>query len=43
MSHLGPDVSWENEAVDENSALTPVSAGDGGVIGVITLLKASPV
>jgi hypothetical protein len=36
-------VSWGGEAAGENRVLTPVSAGDGGVIGVVTLLKASPV
>jgi hypothetical protein len=36
-------VSWGGEAASENRALTPVSAGDGGVIGVVTLLKASSV
>jgi hypothetical protein len=42
ISHLVP-VSWGGEAPDENYALSPVSASDGGVIGAITLLKASPV
>jgi hypothetical protein len=42
MSHLVP-ASWGGEATGENRALTPVLAGDGGVIGVATLLKASPV
>jgi hypothetical protein len=40
MSHLVP-ASWGGEATGENRALTLVLAGDGGVIGVATLLKAS--
>jgi hypothetical protein len=43
MSHLVPAVSWGREAAGENRALTPVSAGDGGVIGTVTLLKVSHV
>jgi hypothetical protein len=34
---------WGDEAADENRALTPVSAADGGILGVATLSKASPV
>jgi hypothetical protein len=41
MSHLAPAVSWGSEDAGENHALTPFSAGDVGVIGVATLLKAS--
>jgi hypothetical protein len=43
IPHLVPAVSWGGEAAGENHALIPVSAGDGGVLGAVTLLKASPV
>jgi hypothetical protein len=34
--------NWEDKAPGENRAMTMVTAGDGGVLGAITLLKASP-
>jgi hypothetical protein len=40
--HLVPTASWGGEAAGENRALTPVSAGNGGIPGVVALLKASP-
>jgi hypothetical protein len=43
IPHLVSAASWGGEAAGENRALTTVSAGDGGVLGAVTLLKASPV
>jgi hypothetical protein len=34
--------SWDDNAPGENRALTMVTVGDGGILGVVTLLKASP-
>jgi hypothetical protein len=33
---------WGDKAADESRALTPVSVGDGSVLGVVYLSKASP-
>jgi hypothetical protein len=42
IPHLVLAASWGGEVAGENRALTTVSMGDGGVLGAITLLKASP-
>jgi hypothetical protein len=33
---------WGDKTTDENHVLTPVLAGDGSVLGAVTLLKTSP-
>jgi hypothetical protein len=43
IPHLVPAASSGDEAAGEKRVLTLVMAGDDGVIGIVTLLKASSV
>jgi hypothetical protein len=41
IMHLVPAANWGDEAAGENRILTLVMAGDGGMLSVVTFLKAS--
>jgi hypothetical protein len=40
IAHVVTAASWGDKTAGQNQALTTVIAGDGGVLGAVTLLKA---